>query len=464
MDKKSFILLVEDDETALQDLMLMLKRDYELETAVDFNSALLKLKENYFDVIVADLKLASQKSGLDVIKYAQKNNRAYGYILITGYSDEQSIIEALNIGVNNLLKKPFSSKELIMMIKKIIKLKELEEENEILKNKLRKENEILKEQIKVQETQNRIIGKSKVLKDVLLKAEEIARYSEPCLIIGESGTGKEMIAKYIHQKGNRKNKPFIVLHCPTISPSLFESELFGYIKGAFTGANESVPGLFKVADGGVIFLDEITEIPLNLQTKLLRVIELKEFRPVGSTKYSKIDVQIIASTNRNINELQDNKIIRLDLLHRISATSLMLLPLRERKEDIPLLFKYFVEMFARKFKKNLPEIDKGLIKTLMEKNWPGNVRQLKNYARNYVLFNEINIDMSDNLLWDNLMEEDEDIVFKFKKLNLSEINEAKLMVIKQLLKKYNNNKSRAARHFGMSYPGFFELLKKLGIN
>ncbi len=465
MSEKNLILLVEDDETALEDLVLTLKDKYELRTAVNYDFAVKHLKENYFDLIVADLKLDSRKSGIDVIKFAQKQKRAYGYILITGYSDEASIIEALKIGVQDLLKKPFSSGELLTAIAKILKTKKLEEENELLKSKLKMENELLKARLRREEQDEEIIGQSDAIKNVLVKARQVAKYSEPCLIQGESGTGKELVAKFIHRIGPRSEKPFVVVNCPTITPSLFESELFGHRKGAFTGAETAKPGLFEAANGGVLFLDEITEIPLNLQSKLLRAIETQEIRRVGETQPIKIDVQIIASTNRSLDELSDKKIIRLDLLHRISSIMITLPPLRKRKGDIPLLFRYFFNKFCDEYNIKMSFPDEQFIKNLKNKNWNGNVRQFRNFVKNYVLFkmSDINTEYEDLMIELEPEETIEGITFKFTRLNLEELEKARIMIIKQLLRKYRNNKSRAARHFGMSYAGFHRLLNSLGL-
>jgi len=320
------LLIVDDNETSLENLALSAKtHGYDFELAGSYNEAIEKLENSTFDVLIADLKLPF-RNGLDIIEYAQKNNRAYGFILITGFSDESSIIKALKMGVNDILKKPYEEKEFQTAVSNILKMKALEEENKELKEKLELENKILKQQVFTDVEPDFVVGKNPQIRQALEKAEQLSKYSETCLLVGESGTGKEMFAKLIHKTGPRKDKPFIPVNCAAISPSLFESELFGFMKGSFTNAHESRPGLFETANGGTILLDEITEIPLELQAKLLRVIETKEIRRVGSSSSIFVDVQIIATTNRKYSELGNPKILRQDLFHRLMS-SFIYLPL-----------------------------------------------------------------------------------------------------------------------------------------
>jgi DNA-binding NtrC family response regulator len=440
-------------------------RDFEIELVATYDEAINKLKTTFFDVLVTDLKLTKQ-TGLELINFAKSKNAVYGTILITGYSDEEAIIYANKIGVSEILKKPFTDEELLSAIDNILSKKEEEEEKHRVTEKLQKENLILKKELNKQLKDSlKIIGESPKLLNALKKAEEYAKYELNCLLGGESGTGKELLAKYIHMHGPRKNKPFVEVNCASISPSLFESEFFGYRKGAFTNANENHAGFFEIADGGILFLDEITEMPLEIQAKLLTAVERGLIHRVGDTKEIKIDVQIIAATNHDVEKIVETGKIRRDLYHRLSQGLIILPPLRERGADIKILMEYFKKKFESEFGKKSKAITDEFWEKIINYSWPGNVRQLSNFVKKWVLFGEETF-YTDNT--EKVFSDIEDkkriksvLTFDFVEGTIDELEKAKQLLIMRVLNKYNGNKSQAARHLGITYQGLLKMLKKI---
>ena len=307
-----------------------------------------------------------------------------------------------------------------------------------------------------------MVGKNPQMLEVFSLIERVSKYPVSVLITGETGTGKEMVARAIHNLSPRRNKKFVICDCTSIPETLFESELFGYLKGAFTGADKSKDGLFKEADGGTIFLDEIAEIPISIQSKLLRVLEEHQFRPLGSTKNVKVDVRVICATSRDLRESIKKGMFREDLFHRINVVEIKLPPLRERKEDIPLLCNYFLEKFNEKFKKNVLGISQRAKKILLNYPWPGNVRELENTIERAVMLCEDKfIDLKD--LPDSLRDYDYREEFLYPTYSNLTLDELERMYILSVLKKTNNNKQRAAKLLGLSRPALYRKLKKYNI-
>lgn len=465
MESTFRILVVDDDIHSLNNFKLGLKKfPYFLELASGYHEAERKLESSHYHLLITDLKMP-YKDGIELASFALDTNAVQDVILVTGYGDENSIERALKIGVKDFIRKPYQDAELFNSVERIYKNFLLMEENEELKRKLKMENELLREQVfKDFDDEYKIIGESKALKEQLHKASEIARYSEMCLIQGESGTGKELMAKYIHLNGPRKTEPFIAINCAELSPTLFESELFGFSKGAFTGAEGSKPGLFELANKGILFLDEISEIPNGLQAKLLRVIETKKIRRIGDNTWRDVDVQIIATTNRTLEELLSGNFLRNDLYHRLSGTIITLPPLRKRTEDIPLFIDYFINKYCNYYGKPIKQPEGELLDKIINFNWPGNIRQFSNFIKNYVLFGDINKPAEIDALLNNgsFMPKD-GMTFRFSKGTIEELEEAKYWLVRKIMHKYNNNQSHAAKHLGMSYAGLHGLLKKIGM-
>jgi len=461
-DRKFTILVLDDDEFSLENLKLSLNnKGYNLLFFANAAEALKNIKYD-IDVIISDLKLPCT-NGVDVIKEFKKQLPCIKSILITGYSDEPLIIKAIKSGVNDIIKKPYEEIELLNSIKNQINQIILEKESHSQKEKVEKENQVLKNQLnkKIIEDEYLIVGESKAIIDVLSKAKTISNHSVNTLIHGESGTGKELLARYIHRNGPRKNFPFIPINCSELNSTLFESELFGHIKGAFTDANSSKAGLIEIANGGILYLDEITEMDINLQSKLLRVVEEKKVRRIGSNEWTDIDIQIISSTNRNIEEVVEQSILRNDLFHRLTETQVYIPPLRERKEDLDLLINHFVTKYESLLKISAPKLSIEQLNLLKEASWPGNLRQFSNFIKAFCLFGH---DWSNNDFIshtkNNFSINSHSDTFKFIEGNMTELEHAKQWLINRALKKYNWNKTKAAEHLGITYQGLLKMLKK----
>lgn len=453
------ICIVDDDEFSLENISLSLSsNEYEVDATGNSDEAIHLLNNKNYDIAIIDYKLLGT-TGLDIIEKIKKPDSYTKYILITGYSEEEAFIRANRIGVSEILKKPYEEFHLLASIKKLLHIKKLEEENVRIKEKLHVENTELKKEIekKYSNDQNIMVGQSPKLIDSLNKARSVASYSINTLIVGETGTGKELLARFIKRNGARKTKSFVAVNCAALTESLFESELFGYEKGAFTNALQSRAGLFEVANGGILFLDEITEIPILLQAKLLRVIEESRIKRVGSTKEIKIDVQILSSTNRNVYDAIKKGFLREDLYHRIASTVIELPPLRERKEDLKDLVNHFYGIYTRLFNKETAELPDEFWKYVYKSDWEGNIREFSNFIKNYVLFGIIQ--ESEHLPTLKPISNKGDS-FLFMEKNFEELDKAKYWLIDKVLKKYDGNKTLAAKHLGVSYQGLVYLLKR----
>ena len=458
--EKVKIFVIDDDEFSLENLSISLSSSkFEVTKTGNSEEALQILKNNIFDVAILDLKLQGT-TGIDIIEEVKNNGTLTKYILITGYSEEEAFLKANRIGVSEILKKPYDELQLHSTIDRLMHVKAIEEENIAIKEKLQKENVNLKEQIKEKfnDDQNIMIGDSPKLKESLNKAKSVAQYSINTLIVGETGTGKELLARYIQRNGARCDAPFVPVNCAALTESLFESELFGYVKGAFTNAIESHAGLFEVANGGILFLDEITEIPLLLQAKLLRVIEEGKIKRVGSTKEINIDVQILSSTNRNIHDAIKKGFLREDLYHRIASTIIELPPLRERKEDFVSLVNHFQNLYCKLFDKDILSFPDEVWQHINSSNWEGNIREFSNFVKNYILFGTIT--KGNNYKKPISICNTEDM-YLFKNKNFQELEEAKYWLINKALKQFEGNKTLAAKHLGVSYQGLAYLLKNI---
>ena len=475
-EKQASVLVVEDDTFALQNILTTLRRKgYDVQGFPTANKALKALETSRFHVIISDVKLPVM-DGLEFIGECKKRNVSSKFIIVTGYADESSVIRALRLGVDDFLKKPYREGELLHAVGRAVKMLDLEEENQRFRERLQTENTILHRELnkRIKVETLGLIGGSSVLQKCLAQADKVGQHSINALIRGESGTGKEMMAQYIRQHGTRANKPFVAVNCAALSPSLFESELFGYEKGAFTGASEARAGLFEVANGGIIFLDELTEIPVALQAKLLRVVESQMIRRVGAAEAKPIDVQILCSTNRIISEAIEGGFLRLDLYHRLAAVELVLPPLRERLDDLPMLTAHFIKLYEQQLGISAAPIPPAVMNVLKQQRWEGNIRQLSNVIRRWCLFGE-HSDERDVAAWIEQPQKSipspelqdktsSDVVFMhgtFREGTFDELDTIKTRLIREVLQKYNGNKTKAARHLGISYPGLLKMLKAM---
>jgi DNA-binding NtrC family response regulator len=317
------------------------------------------------DVVLLDLKLPG-RDGLDALQEIKSRRPDAVVVVVTGYATVQSAVQAMKSGAYDYVTKPFSVEELKLLLERVAG-----------HLKLKTENRMLREKVKSKHGFGGIIGRAPEMDKLYRIIAKAAQSSHPVLILGESGTGKELVARSIHFSGPFQDKPFIPVDCGSLVPTLIESELFGYVKGAFTGAQQSKEGLLAIAEGGTVFLDEIGELPVDLQAKLLRAIQEKEIRPIGSTKRSSINVRILAATNRDLEQAVAQGTFRRDLYFRLNVLSLRIPPLRERRQDIPLLVEHFLERLNRSTGQT-HSISDAAMKALLAYDWPGNVRQLEN--------------------------------------------------------------------------------------
>ena len=372
------VLVIDDEEPILTSLKFMLGNSgYTVMTAADATAGLKIIKEleHELSVIVTDLFLPGGFDGFDIINAVKDLETHIPIIMITAFGNVETAVRAMQSGAYTFLTKPVDMKVLLEQMNKAIEVGNLMKENVRLK----------KENFDISADKYRIIYQSEAMEKLLKNAAEIAKTDETVLITGESGTGKELVANYILRESRRIGAPFVPFNAAAVTESLMESELFGYKKGAFTGADKNSPGLVGAAEGGTLFIDEIGDMPLSLQTKLLRFLESREYLPVGSSTPLYANVRIIAATNKNLEKEAEKGNFRKDLYDRLSTFILNIPPLRERKEDIPLLVRHFVEKASVEFAKEVVYPDHEIIKALVKQEWKGNVRELKSYVSRFVL-------------------------------------------------------------------------------
>jgi len=367
--KKNWPILVVDDEEVMRESMAAWLREdgYRVDTAADGQQALQLAKATDYVICFIDLKMPGGMDGIETMMEIRRVRTETSVIIITAYATVDTAIQAMKEGAQEYIVKPCNPQEISMLVSRIMKFKKLESENAILRKKLSR-----------QYRHHDIITKNPRMEEILSLTQEIASLRSTVLIRGESGTGKELVARAIHFSGNRSEKPFIVVSCAALTETLLESELFGYEKGAFTGANGQAKGKFELADQGTIFLDEIGDISPKLQADLLRVLQERRFYRVGGNQEVGVDVRIIAATNKNLSEEVQQGRFREDLYYRLNVIEIRLPPLRERREDIPLLAEHFVQRISSELSKDLGGISGAALKVLIAYDWPGNVRELEN--------------------------------------------------------------------------------------
>lgn len=364
---KSRILVVDDEESIREFLEIMLKKEgYEVTLAEDGQKAKDLLTKKTFDMIISDLQMP-HVTGIELLKHVKETYPDTVFMLITAFGTTETAVEAMKMGAYDYLTKPFKIDEVRMNIQNALRSRNLEVENRTLKKELVKEYSF----------QN-MVGNSPAMHSIYDMVKRVSQTPTNVLITGESGTGKEVVAKAIHYNGPLKDKPFVTVNCGAIPENLMESEMFGHKKGSFTGAVADKAGLFEVADGGTLFLDEVGELPLTIQVKLLRAIQERVIRRVGATEDMKVDVRIIAATNRNLEEMVSKGTFRQDLFYRLNVINIRTPGLRERREDVPLLANHFLKKYNERLNKNIGAISTEAMEILKKYDYPGNVRELEN--------------------------------------------------------------------------------------
>jgi two-component system NtrC family response regulator len=456
------ILVVDDEEIILLSCERVLDEEgYEVHTRLGGKEALEALAAEPFDLALVDVKMPGM-DGLELLRRIKVDYPHISVIMITGYSTVESAVEAMKAGATDYLPKPFTPDQLAVVVKKAV-----HNRNILL------ENLYLKDELQAKYRFENIIGSSKKMQEIFRLITKVAPTSSTVLITGESGTGKELIARAVHFNSLRKDRQFVPVDCAVLSENLLESELFGHIKGSFTGAVVTKPGLFEVADGGTLFLDEIGNISLATQSKLLRVIQEREFIPVGGTKVKKVDIRLVAATNKDLPEKIREGTFREDLFYRLNIVPIHLPPLRERPEDIPLLAQHFLEKYNLELGKKLKTLSPAAVELLLQYPWPGNVRELENTMERVSVMTEEEVVLPRHFPLP-LQESPQGISFEVpqtsdelreakKHLRDKAVEEIERLFVLAALSRNDWNVTRSAKDVGMLRPNFQALMRKHNI-
>jgi DNA-binding NtrC family response regulator len=445
------VLLVDDEKSVRSTLSSFLKKaGYQVEEAANGQEAVEKLKAQFFDLIITDLKMKPM-DGLAVLRESKEINPLTEVIVLTGYGTVESGVEAMRSGAYDYIQKPFDRDEFLIVVDKALERKELLTEVEQLQDKL-------KEKYKFEN----IVGSSNEMLDVLSMVSKVAHTDSTILISGESGTGKELIAKAIHVNSRRKNRSFITINCGALPENLQESELFGHVRGAFTGAIRDKRGLFQEANGGTLFLDEVGETAFSAQVKLLRFLQDGEIRRVGENEPIYVDVRLLAATNQDLEKSIEEGRFREDLYYRLNVIPIHMPALRKRRDDIPLLVNCFLEKYATRTKKKVTSVSPDAMQILSGYDWPGNVRELENVIERAIILTNKNVVMPEDLpssIQGTLRKtrgEEEDMSEK----TLEELEKHHII---GTLEKYGWNQKKASEILGISTTTLWRKLKSYGI-
>lgn len=459
---KGRILVVDDEAVVCKSCERILSPEgYEVETALSGQEALDKLSQGLFDIVITDLKMPGM-DGMELLAKIREKDPEMIIIMITGYSTVQTAVQAMKMGALDYIPKPFTPEELIVVVEKALD-----------KKKLIFENIYLRKELEAKYSFENIVGNSPKIQEVFKFIRKVAPTDSTVLLYGESGTGKELIARAIHFNSTRKNKPFFPVDCGVLSQDLLESELFGHVKGSFTGAIVTKPGIFEVADGGSVFLDEIGDINPVIQGKLLRVIQEQEFLPVGGVQPKKVDLRFIVATNKNLENLVKEKKFRDDLYYRLNVVSITVPPLRERKDDIPILAYHFLKKFTKEMDRDIKSISVEAMNKLINYEWPGNVRQLENVIERAVVMAESQAIVSEYLPAsilgkgaeiDTQSPKTSQELKKMKKyLRESAVENVERMFVLEALNRNDWNVTNSAKEVGMQRTNFQALMRKYNI-
>ena len=459
---KGKILVVDDEEIVLKSCRKILEGGgHEVFTALSGQEAFDLMEKEPIDIVITDIKMPVM-DGMEVLERVKEKYPDILVIMITGYSTVQSAVQAMKLGAFDYIPKPFTPDEVLIVVERALEKKSLIYENIYLRKELEAKYGF-----------DNIIGSSPKMQEVYKLIRKVAPTDSTVLIRGESGTGKELIARALHFNSPRKQKPFVPVDCGVLAQELLQSELFGHVKGSFTGAIVTKPGLFEIADGGSIFLDEIGDINPNFQSKLLRVIQEREFTPVGGVEAKKVDLRFIVATNKDLEKLVEEKQFREDLFYRLNVISMTVPPLREKKDDIPLLAYHFLKKYAKEMKKNIKSISVDAMNMLIAYSWPGNVRQLENVIERAIVMAEgdtvttehlpfvvgAEIAHPDTLIPKTSMELKE----RKKRMRESAVESIEKSFILDALTRNDWNVTKSAEDVGMQRSNFQALMKKYNI-
>lgn len=460
-DDSTHILVVDDEEGMRHMLGILLKKEgYRVSEAENGAEALEQINQLDIDVVLTDLKMP-QLGGLGLLRQIHELKLPVTVLIMSAFVDLDAAIEAVKMGAVDYVSKPFRADEVLLKLQMALERERLVEE----RKRLQKENEELRHQQPALESLDGVVGKSKAFTDVLGTIHKVAPYKSTVLLIGESGTGKEVLAKALHRASDRSNKPFVPINCGAIPETLLESELFGHRKGSFTHATRDKLGLVEEAHTGTLFLDEIGELPILLQVKLLRFLQEEEIRRVGDTKDIQVDVRVVAATSKNLEAMMNAGEFREDLYYRLNVLQLEIPPLRERKEDIPLLVEFFADRISKRMARNKITFSRSALKVMLEYRWPGNIRELENtLERTIVLSDADHIDTQD--LPDGLQNNTPPTSMDFLGETLS-IKQATRLIEKELitrgLEKTGGNRTQAAKLLDISHRALLYKIKEYGL-
>ena len=427
------------------------RKGYTVDAASTGEEALHRLTEQTYDLVITDLNMRVM-DGLQLLREMKERQLAPAIIVLTGHGTIQSAVEAMKLGAGDYLIKPCHPDELLMGAARLLELRQL-----------RREVQYLRKQVSAGDRYGELIGKSPRMREIYQVIEAVSQNKSNVLLSGENGTGKELVARSIHNKGALASQPFLAINCGALSETLLESQLFGHRKGSFTSAIEDHEGVFQAADGGTLFLDEITDIPLPLQVKFLRAIQEREVTPLGSTRPIRVDVRIIAATNRDIEDAVKNGSFRTDLFYRLNVVPIHLPPLRERREDIPLLVEHFVHEYSRIYGIEPKWVTPEALQRLVDYAWPGNIRELQNaIERAFALSSEPEITL-ENLPPAVLRSDAADTTADpfAEPLPLDEVEKRNIIAA---LQRSGGNKNEAARILGIDRQRLYRKIEKYGLD
>ncbi len=456
------ILAVDDEMIVCESCKRILEEEgYEVETALSGKEAFEKMKGHPFDIVITDLKMPGI-DGMEVLRTFRKEYPDSIIIMITGFSTVETAVEAMKLGAFDYIPKPFTPDEVSIVVKKAIEKKSLMLENIYLRQELQEKYGF-----------HNIVGKSKKMQEIYRVIAKVATTDSTVLIYGQSGTGKELIARAIHFNSPRREKQFVPVDCAVLSENLLESELFGHVRGSFTGAVTTKPGLFEVADGGTVFLDEVGNISLSIQAKLLRVLQEREFTPVGGTKVKKVDIRLIAATNKDLEKMIKEEVFREDLYYRLNIVPISLPTLKERQEDIPLLAVHFLKKYAEEMGKAIKGFTPEAMEKLMRYPWPGNVRELENVIERTVVMIDDEMVRVEHLILPGHQEKEilenqipmtsEELKEIKKQVREKAVEEIERAFVLSALERHQWNVTRTAEEVGMLRPNFQALMRKYNL-